>query len=80
MDTKLLETVAQKRSAMVLMEHPDIDAFLCLQAEGLIDGSLHVLPGGKRYATIYGLTPGGNALLASRWRSHSRTHERPVAH
>jgi len=80
MDTKLLEMVAQERSAIVLLDRPDIDSFLCLKAEGLVDGALHILPGGERYATVHGLTPDGNAFLAIQRTFHQRVGETPSTH
>lgn len=64
METKLLEAAARTGHALVVIEQPDIDAFISLRAQKLIDGVLHILPTGAKYATIHGLTPDGRALLA----------------
>lgn len=80
MDTELLEIVAQETSAIVLLDPPKIDAFLDLKAEGLINGALHLLPGGKRYVTVHGLTPDGNALLAIKRSLQRRASRRSTAH
>ncbi|WP_406624557.1 hypothetical protein [Acidovorax sp. SDU_ACID1] len=66
METKLLEATARTGHAVVVVERADIEAFLSLRAQKLIDGVLHILPTGARYATIHGLTPDGRALLAMR--------------
>jgi len=64
METKLLEAAARTGHAVVVIESVDIEAFLSLHSQNLIEGVLHILPAGARYATIHGLTPDGRALLA----------------
>lgn len=64
MDMKLLEAAVRTGRAIVIIERPDIEAFLILRAAKLIEGVLHILPTGARYATIHGPTPDGRALLA----------------
>lgn len=64
MDMKLLEAAARTGRAIVVIERPDIEAFLTLRAAKLIEGVLYIFPTGVRYATIHGPTPDGRALLA----------------